>query len=202
MFKIAKGIMNQQQSSDGSSCYTIGCDCGSSDHYFKFIIEYDKELGMIMFNGYQDLSWNDGYGNIFQRIIGKIKAITNILFKGYIELSSSTIISGSDKVFNIIIALLDSLKQIDEYHYKKEGSHISSNSDILKVNHLLSLFYSLYIYPMCYTSSFPKSGSVLNENTKPPTKLSDVTVKKKENFSNKVKNIINEFLYFLGIIHE
>lgn len=63
------------------------CSCGSNDHIINVCVEKSSSDDMKpLVSIYFKTSWRDQSENIFKKILGRIKAAFNVLFKGYLEL--------------------------------------------------------------------------------------------------------------------
>lgn len=115
--KIA--VLEKWESKSNGRCIraSIGCDCHDPSHTAMFDIEYDQQFKDITLTFFVNTEWwpkyngpndkwyekiQESYKNYKQRI----KAAFRLLFTGYIE-TSSTLILSSSSIENVIKLLQD-----------------------------------------------------------------------------------------------
>jgi len=103
---------------DDAVFYRVACQCGDQKCDLVLEIEYDKECESINLNMSKLLAASAHWGRDwdyfdFIRVWGnKVKLCLKIIFKGYIEVSETTMIQGEEHINGFISALQQGKKFI------------------------------------------------------------------------------------------
>jgi hypothetical protein len=91
--------------------YRVCCDCGDEDCDLTLEFEYDKNINYVTLTIYKNLHASAHWGCCwnhfdFIRVFwNKIKLMSSILFKGYIEVCEGTLLKDPEHIDNFIKAL-------------------------------------------------------------------------------------------------
>ena len=92
------------------------CACNSDDHTLSVIVEKGSDLpdSPIQSSIYFKVSWRETFtGNIFQKIADRLKAVFNILFKGYLELDEEFLFRDDNHFKNFRDVLEEAINQVE-----------------------------------------------------------------------------------------
>lgn len=101
---------------EDSIFYRSACACGNNEHDVVIEIEHDKKFNLVLLNFYKTIAWCSHWGdmNFFQRCWLKIKAITKILFTGYIELNETFLINNKQQIEEFLEAIKEGIQYVNK----------------------------------------------------------------------------------------